>query len=541
MLGFSRAVLAAALLNCAVPVALAQSDTHWLTDPKSQCALFDSNAEAGDSVSWSGDCADGLATGRGTAAFSRDGAPFESFTADFAKGVAQDGPVVARWGNGWSYDGIDAHGQFNGAGVLINDQHDRFEGNWIDGKMNGPGVLTRADGERYEGAWKNDLPNGKGVLKLADGTTLEGNFTDGKFDAASAAKSVPDVKTANEAPSASKSAPNPFAGISGKTLVGIDGSRIALTLIDGGIEREITETGGTPKKTTFTFMNDRMGTVVEDGGSVANVTGFFRLTDTGVEVRYADGRSEILSSNDDGGVLMTLEASGDASCRNWYPDGHAFSDADKKAALAAYASKLGLQPASRGSCPAASAPSVHATAAPHAERHTEAKPSAAHAASFTTPGRLGSLQTVAVKNSVVHAIDADAPVIAGPVLVSDMPPPGPNAHDASHCLKVESDGHDWGFHNACDFAVQFAYCLMHGAESPTACEGEGHATGGVTGSVAGGGFGALSPDQSLAEKAVDHDFRWIACAGGAGEVAAHLTQADPVAGRCESRVTASVH
>ena len=107
----------------------------------------------------------------------------------------------------------------------------------------------------------------------------------------------------------------PFEGISGKTLTGVDGSRIALTLIEGGIERQITEAGAQPKKTTFTFMNDRLGTVVEDGGAAAgaNVTGFFRLTDTGVEVRYADGRGEMLTATPDGGVLMQRSAvSGEA-------------------------------------------------------------------------------------------------------------------------------------------------------------------------------------------------------------------------------------
>ena len=46
-------------------------------------------------------------------------------------------------------------------------------------------------------------------------------------------------------------------------------------------------------------MNDRHG---HGGGgrrqpAGSNVTGFFRLTDKGVEVRYADGRSEMLSAN----------------------------------------------------------------------------------------------------------------------------------------------------------------------------------------------------------------------------------------------------
>ena len=61
----------------------------------------------------------------------------------------------------------------------------------------------------------------------------------------------------------------------------------------------------------------------------------------------------------------------------------------------------------------------------------------------------------------------------------------------------------------------------------------GDATNSMAGSVAANGFGALGADRSLSEKDADHDFRWVACAGGAGEVAVHLDHADPPGGRCE--------
>ena len=165
-------------------------------------------------------------------------------------------------------------------------------------------------------------------------------------------------------------------------------------------------------------MNDRLGTVVEDGGpdSGANVTGFFRVTDTGVDVRYADGRAEILTASDEGGVLMSLiSADGGAGCRAWYPDGHVFSEEEKKAALAAYASKLGLQAAPKPSaCPG--------TAPPFASLKPHAGSSAAHTA-FHPQNKLAALEPVAVRESVVHTIDAPgapsdalmAPELAAPV------------------------------------------------------------------------------------------------------------------------------
>ncbi len=611
-----RAALAASLLACAAPAAMAQTDSHWLTDPDSRCAVFDANANEGDVVYWSGACVDGLASGEGTAAFSNHGKSFESFEGTFSKGVAQDGHVVVRWGNGWVYDGNNEHGQFNGPGVLTNDKQDRFEGNWVDGRMNGHGTLIRASGERYDGEWKDDLPDGPGLLQRADGTTAKGIFAQGKLvraeiDAPPDTEPAPKPEIAAEvpaptpqaqtpktqavvdapapapakeanvptapvktqavaeskpAPAAAKHAaleksaakparaPGGFDSMAGKTLSGIDGSQIALSPIEGGIERQITPAGGAPQKTTFTFMNDRLGTVVEDGGPAAgaNVTGFFRLTDTGVEVRYADGRSENLSSRDDGGVLMTLTSpTGEASCRAWYPQGHVFSEDEKKAALAAYASKLGLAATPvkpSGACPGkAAAVSAPAPAAPPASTAKRSvKTPAAHTAFHPERGKISELQPVAVRESVVHTIDpmAGADLLPGQAalpgpLVANVPP---GQRDASACLKVESDGTNWGFRNACGFAVQFSYCQMHGGVRLTDC-GSGDAVNSVSGSVAASGFGALSLDNSIAEKNVDHDYRWVACDGGAGEVVAHLDHAEPPSGHCDraDTVTASTH
>ena len=412
----ARAAFAAALLNCALPHAWADDDTHWLKDPYTHCALFDANAKPGDSVGWSGDCEAGLATGQGTATFMHGDKQFESFAGNFAKGAALDGPVTVTWGEGWRYEGNEAGGQFSGPGVLVNSARDRFEGNWVAGKMNGQGTLIRANGERYEGAWTDDLPNGQGTLTRADGSVVNGMFRDGKLEDATrdAPQTVKKDELKKDVPEA-----RAFAGISGKTLISVDGSRIALTLIEGGIERQITDNGAQPKKTTFTFMNDRLGTVVEDGGAAAgaNVTGFFRLTDTGVEVRYADGRGELLTATPDGGVLMQRSAeNGETNCRSWYLDGHAFSEADKKQALAEYASLLGLGPAPKASCDTASGPQamLRPSDVKPRERPSQIKPVSLNGpVHVVPPGKITELLPVTVKDSVIHTVDAEHRLAAG--------------------------------------------------------------------------------------------------------------------------------
>ena len=81
--------------------------------------------------------------------------------------------------------------------------------------------------------------------------------------------------------------------------------------------------------------------------------------------------------------------------------------------------------------------------------------------------------------------------------------------------------------------------VADGDSSLTACGDKGVVTTSVGGSVAANGFGALSADTSLKDKDGSYKFRWVACAGGAGEVVAHLDRADPPAGRCERARSAS--
>jgi len=559
----AKAVLAAALLNCGLLTASA-ADTagppggngQWLKD--GACALFSADAHPGDSVSWTGSCVDGYAQGLGTATFTHGGQA-QSFTATFVHGVIPDGHVISRWGQGWSYDGETVGGRFHGAGILTTDASDRFDGQWSDGKMTGFGVLLRANGERYAGDWKDDKPNGNGELRHADGSLLSGTFVDGKLARDEAVAHVKIAATSNTPTAA------PFGNVSGKTLIGVDGSSIALTLIEGGMELQVAPAEGAARKTTFTFMTDRMGTVVEDSGSPSagsSVTGFFRLTGKGVEVRYADGRSAMLSSSSDGGVQMALEGDAGASCRAWYPAGHGFSDSEKKAALNAYASKLGLPVAASDSgngcssisassglapqavniAPAAPSRDVSKAVVPtRAERRTEVKiPSRMAKVSYHIGDYQPNLETVAVKPSEVHLIDsADAakPAIASPSIASVTP----DKSDASRCLKVDSDGSHWGFRNSCDFAVQFAYCMAGGSDGLTACGAKDIVTTSATGSVAAKSFGALMADTSLADKDTSHNFRWIACGGGSGEVVAHLDHFEPPAGRCERTRTAAAN
>jgi hypothetical protein len=588
--------------RAAAPQIGGSTKPYLLRDAKSGCTVLAIEGIAADAIAWSGHCAEGLADGAGTLTFSNQGKFIEAITASLGKGVIQDGHVDIKWADGSSYAGNAVASQMSGAGVLTTATGDRFEGQWTgghlsgqgsalwangdrydgswqDGKANGHGVQVWSDGRRYDGEWQNDEPNGHGIVTRKDGTRFEADFIDGHPSNAKALEAVAlsDQPAATVTPAsiahtdgpiqpqrdatkpsndgAPHAQPAAIAGLSGKKLLAIDGSSLTLTTNEDGIAREIVAPNGTMKKNEFAFLSDRVGSV-SDGDDSDKVVGVFRLTAKGIVTDYSDGRSEVLYPNTEGGVSMLLNApSGEAFCMAWYPEGHRFSLDERKAALAQYATKLGLdlpqphkgiKPALKPSCgtpaaDAASAPPPLApthgadavpklTPIPKPERHASAVRALAHPASVTPASFAAPAGPTEVRTATIHTIDADAHDVTPGHEVASFEPHNVPSVSASACLSVESDGQHWSFRNHCGYDVQFAYCLMNASDPLASCD-----KGSISGSVAPNGSSALIADKSLSETNADHDFRWVACGGGAGEVVVHLDKSDPPTGRCVKR------
>jgi hypothetical protein len=550
--GIAVALMALAV-NVAASGALAEdSGRHRLYDRQTDCAVIDTAGFPAERASWDGPCDHGLANERGTATFTNHDGISETFSATFEDGAALDGKAEIAWSDGGHYTGTVRDGKPDGSGVLVDAKANRFDGAWKDGALNGRGAVTWsngdryegdwvagkaeghgvqvwADGARYDGAWHNDQPNGQGTLTHKDGTSVAGLFVDGKRQAPAAqvaAVAPPPRASAAAAPIlVSAPAPQGLDGLAGKVLFGIDGSSVAFTARDGALIRTMIAPDGSMQKTAFNYLGKGLGTI-SDAGDPPQVGGVFRATPSGIEADYSDGHSETLSPVADGLSIVLKSTSGDQACAAWYPLGHVFSADERKAAVAAYARRLGVSdggPAPGASCNTPSATTV-------AEHHPapmvtpRRKPARMQPAAYIQPLVPAELQQIPIKNSVVHPIDG------GDAIATATAATGGDEPIASNCLKIDSDGTYWGFRNHCGYAVQFAYCLLHGTSELTAC-GESGAVS-VPGSVPANGFGALFADDSLAERDVDHNFRWVGCRGGAGEVAAHLDAPDPASGHC---------
>ncbi len=121
----------------------------------------------------------------------------------------------------------------------------------------------------------------------------------------------------------------------------MDGSTLTLESGARGLLRTVSA-DRTDKKTIFRLLHDRLGTVSEIDGS-EHVVGLFLLGERSIATEYTDGRSEVMILGEAGGASIALESpGGDAACTSWYTAGHRFSTAERKAELAAYARRLGI-------------------------------------------------------------------------------------------------------------------------------------------------------------------------------------------------------
>jgi hypothetical protein len=104
--------------------AIAQTDNSdnaampdWITTTNQPCKIWNPEPRPDESVTWSGGCKDGFASGKGILRWTEDGKPDVEF------------------------DGQYANGKRNGPGVMITPDGDRVEGVWVNDK------LIRGDGD----------------------------------------------------------------------------------------------------------------------------------------------------------------------------------------------------------------------------------------------------------------------------------------------------------------------------------------------------------------------------------------------------------
>jgi hypothetical protein len=175
---------------------------QWQTDPASTCTVWDPLPVPDETVSWSGDCKDGKASGSGVLKIFRAGTLVERNEGEFIdgkqtghgtrhdrsgryvgtfKGGLFDGTGVYAAASGLRYDGEWKNGNLDGYGKMSFASGLKYEGHFRANSYSGFGSMIFPDGSRYDGEYLVSTPHGTGVYRKADGETYAGQWSHGCF------------------------------------------------------------------------------------------------------------------------------------------------------------------------------------------------------------------------------------------------------------------------------------------------------------------------------------------------------------------------
>ena len=142
------------------------------------CHVWDNHYYADQTVTWTGGCTGGLASGTGNLKWVRDDDETEH------TGMLRDGKHHGLWvlrnADGDVYEGPYMGGKKNGHWVERFANGNVGEGPYVDGKEHGHWVLRTAEGHVLKGPLVDGEKNGRWVERLANGYVYEGPYVNGK-------------------------------------------------------------------------------------------------------------------------------------------------------------------------------------------------------------------------------------------------------------------------------------------------------------------------------------------------------------------------
>ena len=142
------------------------------------CHVWDTYLITEQTVTWSGACRGGVASGRGTLVWTREGKSTEQAGA-LARGKKQ-GKWTIRYANGTAMEGSYVNGKANGRFVIRYAKGGVHEGEAVDGQKHGRWVERSKHGTVYEGPYVRGKKHGQWVHRGKDGGVSEGPYVKGK-------------------------------------------------------------------------------------------------------------------------------------------------------------------------------------------------------------------------------------------------------------------------------------------------------------------------------------------------------------------------
>ena len=156
------------------PAPLEPFGPNWIVASNRPCQVYNPRPKAGELVTWSGDCVDGRASGRGRLVW-RGSYGEHVYEGEYRDG-RRNGYGTYVWANGVRYEGEFREGMEHGRGTWTSPEGDRFEGELRGGVQHGSGTYAWANGDRYEGEWRDGRQHGHGTWSGANGDRYEGEW-----------------------------------------------------------------------------------------------------------------------------------------------------------------------------------------------------------------------------------------------------------------------------------------------------------------------------------------------------------------------------
>lgn len=133
----------------------------WFVDTTNGCWIWNATLQSAVTVSWSGICPGGPASGYGTIEWRWE---------------VNGQPRAER------FIGPLQEGRMNGRGIYTAHNGNEYDGEWRENVRNGRGRLSLPNGDSYNGEWRDDRQAGNGFYGFAGGSHYEGEWRDGRPD-----------------------------------------------------------------------------------------------------------------------------------------------------------------------------------------------------------------------------------------------------------------------------------------------------------------------------------------------------------------------
>lgn len=139
-----------AVVSLAIGLGLSQQAmaSDIIITSNNNCKVVDNHTSTSDEkATWSGECQDGWASGKGTLQWYKAGKSDGQYVGEYVKGKQQ------------------------GQGTYTLANGDKYVGEWKEGRKQGQGTYTWADGSKYVGGWWSDQFQGLGKLTIPKSNT----------------------------------------------------------------------------------------------------------------------------------------------------------------------------------------------------------------------------------------------------------------------------------------------------------------------------------------------------------------------------------